>query len=189
MKMYLFRQRINDLDDRYQAISDSFLSFVWQLNTLDNQMRVDAMDMYSGRYAWKPESVEQAYERNLKCFITDDSSRRMPQLTQFEKMLQEQIRLLADLIDEHREFCYQVDKRGFGIFKYGNMKQAINERVSAAMLRELRNNLQGAVDSFSQVNISSWDSVKPVFTWLDEYKRHGYEPRIRMRNNETIFTI
>lgn len=102
------------------------------------------------------------------------------------KSKQEVSRIKSEL----KELRTQVDKRGFGIFKHGNIKRDMDETLSMNTLRNLKEDVQSCLDAYSDISSrffpSDFPSVQPVIRWNEAYERKQNQFLLRLaREHET----
>lgn len=193
MKKFVFCL-LEDFSLQYYTIDENFEAIVNSLKQFQKQLKDDAQRTLDGAYCWKPQNFKESYERNLDYFLFDNSNDMKDKLPIYQKTLQGSLLALTDLESKLDGLRYNVDKRGYGIFKYGNLKRSMDASLSLQMIRGLKNDAQSLLNILSNMNSNFSQSqdltVRPIFEWLGDYeKKQNVQQRISDSRNSTYEVI
>jgi len=167
-----FRQ-LSDISSRYEEMDKQFASIVSSLRKLYRKIKGAAsvtLAQNSATYSNLNEVL--GIEMQNAIFYNEDGTQ-----VKLRKHMTTIQRLIPNMKVLSRDLAFlreQTDKRGFGIFKCGNVKQRMDEVVSMKMINELRDNMKSCLTAFQNVNHKFTRdelSPKPIFDWLKEHNK------------------
>ncbi|MGQ3890959.1 hypothetical protein [Legionella sp. CNM-4043-24] len=174
MDHVVFRQ-LQNLSERYSNIDYEFKQIVNSLAKAKKDIKPEAYSIFQ-KLSFAYPTYRDAFDRAFLLYTEDgNKGARATKFDNFQKTLQKGVRDLDRLEFELGSLRTAVDKRGFGIFKFGNEKKAMDASLSPLMIRNLREDMQTLLDAFTNAHSRFDESLNRVaatqiFDWLKEYR-------------------
>lgn len=193
MKKSIVDRLLTPLFENYQSIDFAFELIIQSLNELHSQIKGHASALASGAFCWQPKDFKEAYDRNLDCCLWEDFCGIQDKLSGHQITLRESLRKLSLLREELADLRLSVDKRGYGIFKCGNLKTSMDATLSKQMIHELQDDMQSCLDAFSAVHqtfeSTNNKTTRPIFEWLINYNQKQAKQQRTHDNKQNSYEV
>ncbi|KTC98491.1 hypothetical protein Lgee_1568 [Legionella geestiana] len=112
----------------------------------------------------------------IESFMSDATLDKKDILNTHVARLRSELTKLNTLRQDLMDLRARVDKRGFGIFKCGDVKQRMDGILSLRMLDDVRNDIQSCLEAYSDVYLQfrgcGFPSIQPILNWHEHYERN-----------------
>lgn len=163
MKKNVSRQ-MQAFSRKYHKRGVDFEGVIARLKAGENAVRAGAQQL----------EINGSFEERLAFRAAHSFVTIAPILSNDIPLLQKSIRTLSSLKRSLGELREDVDKRGYGFFKCGNLKQTMDATLPLSRIRNLKDDIQSLLDACQNVvngYTLSPDKTMELFEWLAEYER------------------
>lgn len=172
MKKNVSRQ-MQAFSRKHHKRSVEFEGVITRLKGIENALRIDAL---------QSQSDGGSFEDRFEFRVGHSSWIMAPVLSKDIPALQKGIRTLSSLKRSLVELREDVDKRGYGFFKCGNLKQTMDAMLPLSRIKNLKDDMKSLLDAYQNV-VNGYtlgpDKTMELFEWLAEYeKKQAVEQRM-----------
>ena len=170
---------LSTINERYISVMNEFEAVVSEQEGMWQEIREGAKEATRNRRQ-QPDYIPQPKKafcadvtELLKCQAVDD---KKDKLNQHVERLRSALSELKTIKHELQDLRLRVDKRGFGIFKHGGIKQRMDTTVSIRMLNDLKKDIKSCLDAYHDIYLKfigcDFPSIEPVLTWHKSYEKN-----------------
>ena len=170
--------RLSRINDRYISLKNDFESIVSEQGAFSSAIKnkarkaADAWPLSPGYYPIRRKSFITSKEEALREEALD---KRKDELSQHVTRLRTALTQLSALRHDLRDLRQKVDKRGFGIFKHGDVKQRMDRVVSMGMLDSFKRDITSCLNAYHDVYLGfrgcRLPSIQPILNWRKTYRQ------------------